>query len=272
MRTLGIIGMAAMLIATGTARAQDVSAEVPEGAAQEGAAPSEQVAGAAEEKKLVPGSFSGTAAIVSDYVFRGISQSDENAAIQGSLEWRHDAGPFLGVWGSSVDFDDGDQASVELDWYGGFASEFRGVSYDLRAIYYSYPGANVVNDYDFWELGLSLGVEPIPDATLTIGYNYSPDYFAESGDGHYLYGEAKYRLGMLPLPVTLKAGGGRQWIATNANFGAPDYWHWSAGVAVTVQGVDLSATYSDTDIERGQCGAALDVCGSRFIFAATYGL
>lgn len=266
MRVLGMVGLSVLALA-GTARAQDVSAHAPVGTPHQ-----EQVAAAPEGAKLVPGSFSGTVSVVSDYIFRGISQTDEGAAIQGSLEWKHEAGPFIGVWGSSVDFDDRDQASVELDWYGGYGGEFRAVKYDARAIYYSYPGANVANDYDYWELGLSLGYEPLSDTTVTVGYNYSPDYFAESGDSHYAWGEVKYSLGMLAVPVTVKGGGGRQWIDDNARFGTPDYWHWSAGLAVTIQGVDLSVTYSDTDIKHSECGAALDVCGARVIFAAAYGL
>src|SRR4051812_17245106 len=59
-----------------------------------------------ESDSWVPGKFTGTAAVATDYIFRGISQTDEKAAIQGSIEWHHDMGIFLGVWGSNVDFGD----------------------------------------------------------------------------------------------------------------------------------------------------------------------
>ncbi|MBC7905343.1 MAG: hypothetical protein H7Y60_01175 [Rhodospirillaceae bacterium] len=223
-----------------------------------------------ERESWVPGKFTGGATVATDYIFRGISQTDEEAAIQASIEWRHDMGIFLGVWGSNVDFNDRDQASVELDWYAGYANTYRNIGYDIRAIYYSYPGADVARDYDYWELGLALTYEPLTGLGLTLGYNFSPDYFAESGTAHYLRGEASYAIAGLPVPVKLTGGIARQFINNNPVFGTPDYWHWSAGIATELKGLTLGLTYSDTDIEKRRCGASLDVCGARFIANATY--
>lgn len=234
--------------------------------------PGQQTAAAPSAPDAVPGAFSASAALTSDYVFRGISQSDENPAIQGSLDWTHDSGLFVGVWGSSVDFDDGDQASAELDWYAGWAGDYRAVGVDVRAIYYSYPGADTAREYDYWELGLAGTMTPLADLELTLGYNVSPDFFNESGVGHYVRGGAAYRIGGLLVPVTVKADVGRQWIGDNAAFGTPDYWHWTLGVGVTVEGLDLAVAYSDTDIDRADCGGGLDTCGERVVFSASYAL
>lgn len=217
---------------------------------------------------VLPGDIGGSAALTSDYVFRGISQSDENAAIQGSLDWTHETGAFVGVWGSSVDFDDGDQASAELDWYAGWAGEFRPVEVDLRAIYYSYPGADTPRDYDYWELGATGTVSPITDLDLSLGYNYSPDFFNESGSGHYVHGGAAYTLSGLIVPVSVSVQAGRQWVNDNGAFGTPDYWHWGVGAGITVEKVDLSVTYSDTDLSRAECGGGLDTCGERVLVTA----
>lgn len=219
---------------------------------------------------IVPGTVSGSATIATDYVFRGISQTDENPSVQGLIEWRHDTGVLLGVWGSNVDFNDGDQASLELDWYVGFTGTTRAIGYDVRFIYYSYPGADVARDYDFWEVGGSLTHEPLAGLTLGVGYNFSPDYFAESGAGHYVHGDAAYAIGMLPVPVRLTGTVGYQFIDDNDAFGSPDYWHWSAGIAVDVQKLSLGLVYHDTDIEKSRCGAGTDVCGARVVASGSY--
>src|SRR5688572_2132676 len=62
---------------------------------------------------------SGSVALVSDYVFRGISQTDGGAAIQGSLDWSNDTF-YAGVWGSNVNYgasNPTELASMELDAY-----------------------------------------------------------------------------------------------------------------------------------------------------------
>lgn len=231
----------------------------------------EQSAAAPEEQSgPLPGEFAGTVTIASDYLFRGISQTDEAPAIQGSLDWKHPLGPFVGVWGSNVDFDDGDQAGVELDWYAGYAASVRQADVDLRVIYYSYPGANTPRDYDYWEVGGTVSVKPLARMTLSAGYNYSPDFFNESGDGHYLHGEVRYEIPGMALPLALTGGVGRQWIKDNVVFGTPDYWHWNAGLELTVNGIKAALTYADTDIEQRRCGAALGVCGQRVMASLSH--
>ncbi len=197
---------------------------------------------------------------VSQYSFRGIAQSNENIAIQGGFDIAHNNGLYAGVWGSNVNFNDGDEANIEVDIYAGYSSEFKGITYDLGAIYYAYPGADSSLDYDFWEGSLAIGYDfDIFSATASI--NYSPDYFGSSGDAQY------YALGVdVPLPAdfTLSGHVGYQEIDDNAAFGVPDYMDWSIGLGYTLEGFDLSLQYIDTDLdEPGECA---DGCDSRVIF------
>lgn len=77
---------------------------------------------------------------VSNYYFRGFSESDDGAAIQGGIDYEHASGFYAGTWVSNVDF--GDETSYELDLYAGFADEFdSGFGYDVGYIYYAYPDA-----------------------------------------------------------------------------------------------------------------------------------
>ena len=120
------------------------------------------------------GKIAGTVALTSDYMFRGISQTDNDPAVQGSLEYSYNTGfynitPYLGFWGSNVDFNDGGDAHVELDTTFGFRGDLldTGVSWDLGGIYYAYPGAGRLDgessNYNYWEIPVRLSYSPIPD-------------------------------------------------------------------------------------------------------------
>lgn len=105
---------------------------------------------------LAEGEFSGNVALTTDYVWRGISQNNENPAIQGGFDFANGAF-YAGTWASIVDFGG---ANMELDLYGGFAGETEGgLSWDVGVIGYVYPDAD---DLDFVEvyggLGATLGV------------------------------------------------------------------------------------------------------------------
>lgn len=207
--------------------------------------------------------ISANVGFVSQYSFRGIAQSDEHIALQGGFDVSHDSGLYAGVWGSSVDFNDGDQAIVETDLYGGYAGVLGGINYDVGVIYYAYPGADSSKNYDFWEGSLALGYDfDVFSASASV--NYSPNYFGNSGDAQY------YALGVdVPLPkeFTLSGHIGHQVIEKNASFGVPDYTDWSLGLGYTLQGFDLSLQYVDTDLdEPRECA---DGCAARAILGVS---
>lgn len=87
--------------------------------------------------------------LVSDYVWRGISQTSHKPAIQGGFDYAHSSGFYAGVWGSNVNWivdtgatTAGGSASLELDTYFGFKNSFAtDFSYDVGFIRYNYPGS-----------------------------------------------------------------------------------------------------------------------------------
>jgi len=197
---------------------------------------------------------------VSDYAFRGISQSDEGIALQGGFDVEHDIGLYAGVWGSNIDFNTDDNADIEVDLYAGYSNSVGKFSYDVGAIYYAYPGADTARDYDFYEIALAAGYD-FDVAEVTASINYSPDYFNESGDAQYYALSAS---APLPREFSLSAHVGRQDIDDNDTFGVPDYTDWSIGVGYAIEGFDLSLTYVDTDLdEPSECA---DGCDARVIF------
>src|SRR5690606_41769118 len=88
----------------------------------------------------------GEVTVVSDYLFRGVTQTNEKPALQAGLTWEHASGFYAGAWGSSIswlsDADPDVSSQVELDGFVGYAADFgdSGFGYDVGANYYWYPG------------------------------------------------------------------------------------------------------------------------------------
>lgn len=222
-------------------------------------------AASAQAEDSIPGDFSTTIGFVSEYSFRGIAQSDEGPAVQGSIDWAHDSGFYAGVWASNVEFED---ASIETDIYAGYSGDINGLTYDVGGIYYAYPGADSDLDYDFIEASLALGYDFGPLA-LSGSVNYSPDYFASSGDATYVAGNVDVPLPFLPFDMAANASVGHQWIDDNSSFGVPDYTDWGIGLSANVEGFDLGVRYIDTDLDHDECA---DGCGERVIVSLSKSL
>src|SRR5262249_26890266 len=126
------------------------------------------------------GTISANVGAVTDYRFRGISQSDEGPAIQGGVDYVHDSGIYLGTWASSIDFNDGDEANEEVDLYGGWSGDVGGSTLTVGAAYYWYPGADSDLNYNYYELLAKVGHD-FGKVSGSVGVNYSPNYFLDSG-------------------------------------------------------------------------------------------
>ena len=199
----------------------------------------------------LPGTFSGNVAITSDYVFRGISQSDENVAIQGGLDWDSGHGFYLGVWASSIDFNDGDEANIEVDVVGGYAGEHGNFSYDVGFIWYTYPGADDSLDYNFFEVGASAGYDFGP-AAVSAGVYYTEDNFGSTDEAIYFTSGVE-----VPIGESLSFSGNFSHYEVEPAFGE-DYNTWDAGFTYSFEWFDIDVRYYDVDEDF--CG---DLCDER---------
>lgn len=207
------------------------------------------------------GELSGNVGFVTDYTFRGVSQTSEAPAVQGGFDYAHPSGGYVGIWASSIDFGDA-QAGTEIDYYAGYSKEIGGgVTADGGVIYYQYPGARDDLNYDFYEVygGISYdaqigGQEVATDASIS----YSPDYFGGSGEGYYLKAGASTPVGN---GFTLDGHLGYQFIEDEDTFGLPDYADWSIGLAYELEGFELKAQYIDTSISSTDCPDGCDAKG-----------
>lgn len=150
--------------------------------------------------------FESNVALSSEYMWRGMTQSDGQAAISGGFDIAGESGAYFGVWGSNVEY--GDDATMELDYYLGYAGETEGgLSYDIGYLLYDFPGA----DYDAEEIYLGLGYSFF-GVTYYAGQDDIPDTvefsvaLGETGVG-LTYGDfdevGKYTILSYDLPIDL---------------------------------------------------------------------
>lgn len=222
--------------------------------------------------KWLPGELCADVVLVSDYIFRGITNTDHNPAIQGGLSYTVDVGlpfaqPYAAFWGSNVDFDDGGEATVELDFSFGLSGTLAGIDWDLGGLYYAYPGARSNLHYNYWEVPLQL-TYPISENLSLLGqYAYSPDFFGNSGQAHYLLAGGRWEQPIGPTTLAFEATTGHQWIADNAAYGVNDYQDWRIGLSLTVDKVTFGVAYTDTTLGKGQCFAGTNQCEPRVVFS-----
>lgn len=100
-----------------------------------------------EEKPKSPHTFTSNVGLVSDYRFRGISQTMRHPAIQGGFDYSYASGVYLGTWASNVDGTTHfyNNTSMEWDLYGGYKGKFfpcavSDFTYNVGFLYYYYPG------------------------------------------------------------------------------------------------------------------------------------
>jgi len=93
--------------------------------------------------------------VTNNYLWRGLTQSINEAAVQGGIDYASESGFYAGTWTSNVSYDSDDAYSYEHDMYFGFAGEASGVSYDMGYLYYNYD-ENA--GFDFSEVYGSIGI------------------------------------------------------------------------------------------------------------------
>ena len=239
------------------------------------AAPAAAPAAAAPAEPASPHTIAGNLSIISDYRFRGITQTFEKPALQGGIDYSHSSGIYLGNWNSNVNsgagFPDG---NLEMDFYGGYKMSLGDFGLDFGAIYYYYPGSEAGalawNQVPGVNPGANSGAvnnkEVYIGVTwkfLSLKYNYSfDDYFSLRGvdsTGTFT-GQNTKGSNYWDLSATYDLGDGwginghvgRLSVKNVAN---GDYTDWKIGVTKDIGGWVFGAAYVDTNA-NGQCSGA----------------
>lgn len=186
-------------------------------------------------------SFTFNAGVSSDYVFRGVSQTDENPQLFAGVDYSN--GRFYaGAWASNVEFPGDPDTNAEIDLYAGFKPVIGAVTFDLGVIAYLYTGQPDGADYDYVEAKLAASTAA-GAGTIGAALYYSPDFFGASED------EATYIEvnGSYPLTERFSVSGalGRQFVSSDF-----DYTTANLGVAFAATDritLDLRAHLNDEE-------------------------
>ena len=232
----------------------------------------------AQEEAEGPVAVTGSVALVSDYRFRGVSQTDKGMAVQGGITATHESGLYVGTWASNLaGWGQFGGSNMELDIFGGYAIPLGGATLDVGLTWYMYPSGS--DKTDFAEPYIKLSSELGPVKGL-LGVAYAPKqqalgnwsftaqnsqdvaaglpYDDEGDKEDNLYIWADVSGGVPNTPITLKAhlgySDGNPGLGPNGTSIAPTgkYLDWMVGADVAVPGTPLTlgVAYVDTDIKR----------------------
>jgi len=194
--------------------------------------------------------------IVSDYLFRGISQNNKQAALQGGIDVAFKEGFYVGTWASQVSkWTAGPKGDgYELDLYGGYKTEVSGVGVDVGVITYNYPGStsgdqngrNYFSNTQEAYIGLTYG-----PATFKTNYVIGKNYFASTwAGGKSARGTAYYDLTLaqeIAPKLTASAHAGytdyKESASANSSAGKFSYSDYNVGLTYDYEGFLLGAKY-----------------------------
>ncbi len=199
--------------------------------------------------------FTGNVGLFSQYVFRGVSQTNEKPALQGGFDLGHKSGLYAGTWASNVSWlSDGNpdvSASLEWDFYGGYKwslpADFVA---DFGVLYYWYPGTypSGYTKPNTTELYAALNWK-----MLQVKYSYSLNNtfgFPDSSGSYYIEGNLNWdvieKVNDVIGKVTLIGHVGHQ---SYQNWGDYTYTDWKVGVSTEVWGVTVGIFGTGTDAE-----------------------
>lgn len=213
-------------------------------------------AGFAADAASSPHTFTGNVMLASEYLYRGIAQTNGKAALQGGFDYAHASGAYLGVWGSNIswlsDAGPGISAPLELDVYGGYKGSFGGdFSYDVGVLTYNYPGSYPAGftDPDTTEVYGALGWKFVTFKYSSVVSSHIFGFATPSGGktrgSGYADLSANYDLGN---GWGVNAHVGHQ---TIKDFSAASYTDWKLGVSKDLGFGTLALSYSSTNAKGG---------------------
>jgi uncharacterized protein (TIGR02001 family) len=218
----------------------------------------------------------GSVGLVSDYRFRGVSQSDEQLAVQGGFTIAHESGVYIGTWGSNLSgWGTFGGANMELDLIAGFKVPVGGGTLDVGATWYMYPGG--FDNTDFIEPYAKLSGTAGP-VNLTAGVAYAPkqealgpwyangtsaangvyDNAGAKDDNLYVWGDISAAVPNTGLTAKghIGASSGNKGLGPFATSVSPtgEYVDWLLGVDYVIPGTPLTVgvAYVDTDIDSSE--------------------
>lgn len=185
-----------------------------------------------------PHSFTANVGLYSDYAFRGVSQTDENPAIQGGFDYAHSSGFYLGTWASNVTEKFLNGANIEMDFYGGYAGSVGDFGYNVGLLQYYYPGQYSGLDIDTLE-----AYAGVTWKWFGLKASYSiDDYFGATNSDGTVYWDASFNY-ELPAEVMF----GLHYGYTAGEGAQDDYADYKVSLSKEFGGFNFGVAYVATD-------------------------
>ena len=218
-------------------------------------------------------SFSANVGLFSDYIWRGVSQTQRQPALQGGFDVEHSSGFYAGVWASNVEWttDGGymNDNSLEIDGYAGFGFDVGPVYADIGILQYWYPGDQTAGqaDTDATEVYAGLGHDfGLVDLSGYVYYLVSDEGwgFADADGTVYYSADASVPVGDTPLTLDLHIG----YFDFDGSANDPyDYTEWKANLDYAINdNYSVGAFYTDTD-QKG----TYQYVGTENVYDETFG-
>jgi uncharacterized protein (TIGR02001 family) len=182
--------------------------------------------------------------VTNNYLWRGLTQSTNEPAVQGGIDYSHESGLYIGTWASNVQYESDDVYSYEHDMYIGFSGEAGELSYDIGYLYYNYDSDA---EFDFGEVYGSIGMG---------GFSFSASFLANTEadevddqdfsalETYYLSGDYTMELSN-GAELTFHVGYHDGDFSEAFNGVSGDYYDYS----VTLAKSGFAFTISDTDLD-----------------------
>jgi hypothetical protein len=277
MKKLVLTATAVLALSVGIAAAADMAVKAPPAAAP----------------PANPFDIAFGAALMSDYNFRGISQSNHRPSVNAYFEPRYNVNDnlqlYVGAGGYSIEFPN--NAAAEIDFYAGIRPTFGKLAFDFGVWYYYYPGGRtftgftglnpnlfdpnpfctnlftganascnaIKNDLSFVEFYGKVTYTFNDNFAIGAAVYYDPDWLHTGAPGWYLSGNAKYTGTAFPSGLNWYVSGelSHYWLGTTDFFylftNLPDYTTWNIGLGLTYKVFTLDFRYYDTDLSRANC-------------------
>ncbi|WP_337841324.1 TorF family putative porin [Rheinheimera sp.] len=189
-----------------------------------------------------------TFTLATNYLFNGVTLTQDDPAVQPSLDWNSGQGWYGGLWASNVSFDP--RADIEFDGTLGYYLDL-GANWalDLGIAQYSYHGSSTASAFNYPEAYIKLSY-----ANTKLSYWYANDYFG-AGGGHYIL--MLTQVFQLTDGITLTVSADRSTSTDTTKFLRDNdgtYHHWRSALSGQWQGLSWVLAYDNTDLELPDLG------------------
>ncbi|MCC6826900.1 MAG: hypothetical protein IT550_01545 [Novosphingobium sp.] len=219
----------------------------------------------ADEAESSDITITGNVSLTSQYRLRGISQTDEDIALQGGITIAHSSGFYVGTWASNL----AGQGSfggdnLELDLIAGYTKAVGGVTLDGGVIYYVYPGTG--GDFNYIDIYGAVSL-PLGPVNTKVSAYYAPKD-KSIGDKDNLWVSGDFAFPIKETPITLKAHVG--YTSGGSALAGPSghYLDYAAGADLAFKNLTLNVSYIDTNIKKTGANAFYAIGGHDIVDGA----